>query len=119
IPGLPDPLPEVIDLPAEEYKKFSNVLRLKSGYKVVILPNDGRAVLCSFHGKTVVPIETELPDTNSPLELTLALGIPKPDSLEIAVRMASEIGVSHFCLFQSDRTVVKWDDDKWNKRLKR
>ena len=119
VPGLPDPLPDHFELPDEDWKKFRNVLRLGSGDRVVVLPNDGRAVLCQIEGKGVRPEETSYPDTDAKLNLTLALGIPKPDSLENAVRMATEIGVSHFCLFTAERTVVKWTDDKWAKRLKR
>ncbi len=119
VTGMPDPLEGFFELPTEELKKFRNVLRLGTGDRVVVLPNDGRAVLCHLDGIGVVPEEVHYPETDASVELTLALGIPKPDSLENAVRMATEIGVSHFCLFAGDRTVVKWTDEKWEKRLKR
>lgn len=117
--GLPEELTEPFELPADELKKFRNVLRLGTGDHVVILPNDGRAVVCRIEGNVVVPEMTVRPKTDSTLKLTLALGIPKPDSLENSVRMATELGVSNFCLFTAERTVVKWDSAKWAKRLVR
>lgn len=107
------------ELPPEEVKKFRNVLRLGTGDRVVVLPNDGRAVVCRLEGKSVVPEMSVRPGTDAQLALTLCLGVPKPDSLENSVRMATEIGVAHFCLFPAERTVVKWDAEKWDNRLRR
>lgn len=118
VPGISD-RDETISLPPEELKKFRNVLRLGTGDRVVLLPDDGRALLCRLEGNVVIAEETFYPETDSNLKLTLALGIPKPDSLESSVRMATELGVHRFCLFTADRTVVKWDTAKWEKRLVR
>lgn len=119
VPGIEDPFPASLELPEEELRKFRNVLRLGNGDKVVILPNDGRAVLCELDRRNAKPLLTEHPQTDSPITLTLALGLPKPDALEHAVRQATELGVARFVLFTAERTVAKWDTDKWDKKLRR
>lgn len=119
VPGIPDPAPDTIDLPKEEYEKFHRVLRLGAGAQVAILPNDGRLLRCEFHGHSLTVLETTRPETESKQRITLALGLPKPDALESAIRMGSELGVARFLLFASERTVVRWDAKKRESRLNR
>lgn len=117
--GLPDELPEFLLLPEEEYSKFHKVLRMKSGDEVALLGGDGRLVRAKLEGRGVHPIETLHPDTEPMTRLTLCLAMPKNESLDESVRMASEIGVDSIVVFPSDRTVVKWDDKKREARLRR
>lgn len=108
---------DLIELPEEEVKKFRNVLRLSSGAEVAILPNDGSLIRCRLAGKQAEPIEVVYPGTESSRKVTLALGLPKPESLETAIRMGTEMGIAEFLIFPSARTVVKWTAEKWEKRL--
>ncbi|MBL8069040.1 MAG: 16S rRNA (uracil(1498)-N(3))-methyltransferase [Armatimonadetes bacterium] len=117
IPGL-DPSQPIL-IPELEMKKFRSVLRLGSGDQVLLLPGDGSAIRCRLDGKSAIPLETVHPSTESPLKITLALGLPKPDALEDSVRMASELGVAKFCLFPARRSVVKWEASKFEKKLER
>lgn len=119
IPGVPDPCIDYFELPKEEYDKFHKVLRLSAGNEIAVLPNDGRLVRCRLQGRGADPVETLRPDTESPVDLTLALALPKPEKLEESVRMATELGVRKFVVFPSDRTVVKWDADKTANKLAR
>ncbi|HXH60522.1 MAG TPA: RsmE family RNA methyltransferase [Fimbriimonadaceae bacterium] len=119
VAGVPEELPERILLPEEDDKKFRNVLRLKSGDEVAILPGDGRLVRATLDGHSVRPVETVWPDTEPRRRLTLCLAMPKNDKLDESVRLGSEIGVATFVLFPSDRTVVKWDEKKREHRLRR
>lgn len=119
VPVDPSNLPGSIPLHEEDFKKFKNVLRLGTGDQVAILPGNGAVLRCELAGKTAIPIEVEFPETESKLELTLALGISKPDALEDSIRMASELGVAHFVLFTARRTVAKWEPAKFEKKLVR
>lgn len=117
--GLPDPLVEPFELPKEEFDKFHKVLRLGSGDQVAVLPNDGRLVRCELQGRGVAPLETVFPNTESPTRLTVALGLPRAETLEEAVRMATEMGAAAFLIFTAERSVVKWDRDKRQQKLSR
>jgi 16S rRNA (uracil1498-N3)-methyltransferase len=119
VPGIPDPAPEVIELPKEERRKFHDVLRLGKGDEVVLMPGDGRAIRCVLDGVAAEPISTIWPNTESPRRVTLALGLPKPDSMEAAVRMAAEMGVCRVILFPCERSVVRWNEAKWESRIVR
>lgn len=117
--GVPDPAPEVIELPQAEADKFRKVLRLSSGDEVAVLPGDGRLIRCELQGLSAIPAATERPETESPVHLTVAVGLPKPEKLEEAVRLGAEMGASAFAVFPSQRSVVQWDDKKRASRLAR
>ncbi|MCU0317044.1 MAG: 16S rRNA (uracil(1498)-N(3))-methyltransferase [Fimbriimonadaceae bacterium] len=107
------------EIPREEFRKIHDVLRLRSGAQIAILPGDGRLIRCVLEGRTAVPQEVHFPETEAKRLVTLALGLPKPEKLEESIRLATELGVSHFILFPADRSVVKWDAAKWELKLKR
>lgn len=117
--GLPEPLDEPFELPAEEADKFRKVLRLASGAEVAVLPGDGRLVRCRLDGKAVVPLETLRPATEPTRRVVLALALPKPEKLEESVRMATEIGAAGFIVFPSERSVVRWAPDKLGAKIDR
>lgn len=117
--GIESELPESIELPNDEFKKFHDVLRLRSGAEIAILPGDGRLIRCRMEGRSAVPLEVVAPQTESPVRLTLALAYPKPDKLDESLRMATEMGAAAFVLFPSRRSVVKWDEEKLNSKQRR
>lgn len=114
-----DPDPAIIPLPTEEFKKIHDVLRLRSGDHIALLPGDGRVLRCELAGRQARVLESHTPPTEATLRLTLALALPKPDALEESVRLATEIGAHAFVLFESRRSVVKWDEAKFEKKLAR
>jgi 16S rRNA (uracil1498-N3)-methyltransferase len=117
--GLPDPAPEAFELPKEELDKLRKVLRLGTGDPIAILPGDGRLLVCVLDGHDAAVQQTVYPETESHRQVTLCLALPKPEKLEEAIRMASEMGVQRFVVFPSERSVVRWDEGKRENRLKR
>ena len=110
---------EPTELPREELDKLRKVLRLSSGAEVAILPDNGSLIRCRLQGHNVVPESVEWPNTEPALNLTLAQALPKGDKIDEIVRACTELGVSKFVLFPSDRTVVRWDEKKVASRLQR
>lgn len=108
-----------IDLPQEEVDKLRKVLRLGPGAQVAVLPNDGTLIRCEFQNRQAIPLEVVTPDVEPSLQLTIAQALPKGDRLEAIIRACTEIGVSRFVLFPSDRTVVRWDEKKTAERVRR
>jgi len=108
-----------IDLPKEELDKLRKVLRLSPGAEIAVLPNDGTLIQCRLQPHHADPIAVHLPDTEPRLHVTLAQALPKGDKLDEIVRACTEIGVSRFLLFSSDRTIVKWDERKTLDRVSR
>lgn len=61
-----------------------------------------------------VPLATE-----SPLDLTLAQGVPKGDKMDGIIRMATELGVTRVVPLLTARTVVRLEPTRWSSRLGR
>jgi 16S rRNA (uracil1498-N3)-methyltransferase len=57
--------------------------------------------------------------TESPLDLTLAQGVPKGDKMDGIVRMATELGVTRVVPLLTARTVVRLEPARWTTRLAR
>jgi 16S rRNA (uracil1498-N3)-methyltransferase len=108
-----------IELPKEELDKLRKVLRLSPGAQIAVLPNNGSLIRCELGSHTATPLQVYQPETEPKLLVTLAQALPKGDKLDEIVRACTEIGVSRFVLFPSDRTVVRWDEKKTRDRLHR
>jgi 16S rRNA (uracil1498-N3)-methyltransferase len=107
------------ELPNEEVDKLRKVLRLSSGAELAVLPNDGTIIRCELKGHSAVPKEVYFPNTESSRRLEIAQALPKGDKIDEIIRSCTEIGVAHFILFPSDRTVVRWDEKKTADRVRR
>ena len=103
---------EAFELPPEELDKFRKVLRLGTGDPIAVLPNDGSLIVCRLDGRRAIRLQTVHPESEAKLSLTVAQALPKGDKLDEIVRACTWIGVTKFVLFHSDRTVVRWDDEK-------
>lgn len=119
VTGVPDPAPETVAIPDDEYKKLHGVLRLPRGSAIAILPGDGRVLVGTFEGHEMAVQSTHTPATDATRSVTLALGLAKPEKIEESIRMATEIGVSGIRLFASDRSVTRWDEGKRDAKLVR
>lgn len=51
-------------------------------------------------------------DTELPIEITIASGLPKGDKLELIIQKSTELGAHKFISYKAERSVVKWDDKK-------
>jgi 16S rRNA (uracil1498-N3)-methyltransferase len=112
-PGAP------IELPKPEVDKLRKVLRLAAGAEIAVLPNDGSVLRCRFEGHHAIPLEKEEPPTEAALRLTIAQALPKGDKAEEIVRACTELGVAAFIFFPSERTVVRWTEDKLEHKMTR
>lgn len=57
--------------------------------------------------------------TESPLDLTLAQGVPKGDKMDGIVRMVTELGVTRVVPLLTARTVVRLEPSRWGSRIGR
>ena len=107
------------EIPRAEFDKLHNVLRLRSGARIGVLPNDGTFWECEIDGRYAKPLEKHTPNTEPSLQVTIAQALPKGDKLDDVVRSCTELGVSHFIVFPSDRSIVKWEDKKLSDKMRR
>ncbi|MFQ3588394.1 MAG: RsmE family RNA methyltransferase [Fimbriimonadaceae bacterium] len=117
VPGAD--LSEPFELPRSEWEKFHKVLRLGNGDPIAVLPNDGTLWECRLEGRRAVPVRCTRPEVEPETRVTIAQALPKGDRIETVCRMGTEIGVVRFVLFLADRSVVRWDAEKRQDRIRR
>lgn len=114
-----DPGEAQVELDKEVFERIHHVLRLKTGDRIALLPNDGTLWEAVLDGRSAVLEERHAPQTEPEMAWTLTLSLPKADKLEDIVRACTELGVARFELIETDRTVVKWDAKKREDRCRR
>ena len=114
-----------VTLEADDAHHLRTVLQAKPGDVIAVLDGTGRewpAVLESV-GKTRAEArlgEPFTPDTEPTTKITVAQALPKvTDKMEQVLQRGTEIGVSRFWAFASERSLTHLNGDRHAKRLAR
>jgi len=106
---------------------ISNVLRLKAGDMIAVFDGRGHAYECSIEsaspGRVSVSVIDALPSrTESNVDITFAQAMLKGRKMDTLIRMATELGISRWVPFFSERSVPTPDKkrqaarlDRWNR----
>lgn len=121
---VPQPLQagrEVL-LPEQAGEHLARVLRLEKGHPLVLFNGDGReydAMLGSLARRAVSAQITAIRpvDRESPLPLTLAQGIARGEKMDWILQKATELGVARFVPLVTERTEVRLDEDRAERRM--
>ena len=100
---------------------IQKVMRNKVGDEIEIV-YDGKAFLVaidSFNPLNVHVVNPILNDSELPFNLVLFLPLTKSDKIELVIQKATEIGATKIYLYRANRSVVKLDNDAFNKKLDR
>ncbi len=100
----------------------AKVLRLKTGEVLTLFDGQGRECLASIKSVsknkvTVVMDEVIDCQRESPLGIHLAQGLSKGERMDVVVQKATELGVKSFTPLISERSVVKLDEKRMQKKL--
>lgn len=115
---------DTVSLPSDVVHHIGTVLRQGPGYEMVLLDGTGNEYACVVtslekkRGEAKV-LSTRQSETELPIEVTLAYALPKGDKVELVAQKATELGVHHLLLFESSRSVAKWDSKKVPKKVER
>ncbi len=111
-----------VTLPESAGAHLVRVLRLREGEACVLFNGDGHdydARLLSA-GKRGVEAEVDavrIVDNESPLRLVLLQGIARGEKMDLILQKATELGVAVIAPVFADRTEVKLDHDRLEKRI--
>lgn len=111
-----------IELPENAANHLTRVLRLGIGDSCVLFNGDGHdfpAHLVKV-GKREVRVEVGpgiAVDNESPLRLTLLQGVARGEKMDLILQKATELGVSSLQPLYSQRSEVRLDGDRADKRL--
>ena len=103
---------------------LGRVLRAAVGDVVQAVDDEGALLsvrltaIASRRAEGLIVSRAELA-TESPLDLTLAQGVPKGDKMDGIVRMATELGVTRVIPLLTARTVVRLEPARWPARRAR
>ena len=112
-----------ICISGEDVNHIKNVLRLGVGDSITVSDGSSRDYECviSFVDDDVIADIVDIHDCNAelPVKLRLFQGVPKADKLELIIQKAVERGASEIIPVMMERTVVKLDEKKQDKKLDR
>ncbi|MFS0561766.1 16S rRNA (uracil(1498)-N(3))-methyltransferase [Terribacillus sp. 179-K 1B1 HS] len=110
-----------IMLDGQDAHHINRVMRMKPGDEIICVHPGGYAAKCKItelspdHVTVSVSEKVDV-DTEMPVAVTIAHGLPKGDKLEWIVQKGTELGAAGFVPFQAARSVVKWDEKKKDKK---
>ncbi len=109
-----------LDSAAAHYVR--SVLRLKQDQSVVLFNGQGGEYRCRFSEVSRKTVRVEIEqfddrDVESPLDVSLGMGISRGDRMDWAVQKAVELGVTRLTPLITERCVIKFNDDKKQQRL--
>lgn len=109
-------------LPEQAGEHVVRVLRLERGHPLILFNGDGResdARLATLAKRAVTAEITAVRevDRESPLRLTLAQGIARGEKMDWILQKATELGVARIVPLITERTEVKLDEDRAERRL--
>ena len=112
-----------ITIEGEDVNHIKNVLRLTVGDSITISDGSSRdyeCVIASISDVVTADI-VDIHDCNAelPVKLRLFQGVPKADKFELIIQKAVELGAAEIIPVMMERTVVKLDDKKQDKKLER
>ena len=111
-----------LPLPAQASEHAGRVLRLVAGDLLTLFNGDGcdYAATILAVGKREVTVridERRTLSNESPLRLTLAQGVARGDKMDLIVQKATELGVARIVPLLTERSEVKLDAQRSEKRL--
>lgn len=115
-PGL------VVQLPEHSGGHLVRVLRLREGDECVLFNGDGHDYTARIRAIGKRSIEAEVVTSTrlhneSPLAITLLQGIARGEKMDLILQKATELGVNAIVPVQSERSEVKLDGARAEKRL--
>jgi 16S rRNA (uracil1498-N3)-methyltransferase len=111
-----------VALPEKAATHLSRVLRMAVGDACVLFNGDGHdyPAQITVIGKREVRVQVGIPssvDSESPLHLVLLQGIARGEKMDLILQKATELGVAAIAPLWSQRSEVKLDGDRAEKRL--
>jgi 16S rRNA (uracil1498-N3)-methyltransferase len=111
-----------LPLPTQASEHAARVLRLAAGDPLTLFNGDGNdypaSIVTVGKREVTVRIESRQPLHNeSPLSLTLAQGVARGEKMDLIVQKATELGVVRIVPLLTERSEVKLDSSRAEKRL--
>ncbi len=115
---------KTINIHGEDAHHIARVMRNKPGQEIICVHPKGKAAICQIEtiGKSEVIVQIInwlKEDPELPVHVTIVQGLPKGNKLELIFQKGTELGAAQFWLWESARSVIKWDSKKSTQKMKR
>lgn len=111
-----------LSITGENARHISKVMRMEIGDQIIIV-HVNTAFICEIVsiGQDVVVRQTGniVPSPEMPIKVDIACGLPKGDKLELITQKGTELGMHALIPFSAERSIVKWDEKKGEKKTER
>ena len=113
-----------VHISGSDVNHIHNVLRMRPGEKILVSTGGEKEYHCVLEEETAQEVTARIvmitdADRELPCRITLFQGLPKGDKMELIVQKAVELGVSEVVPVEMQRSVVKLDVKKAEKRTER
>ncbi len=100
----------------------TRVMRLSVGDKLFLFDGNGDDFECELvsvqkNATLARVLNAREVNNESPLNITLLLGMSAGDRMDIGIQKAIELGVNHIIPIKTERSIVKLDEEKAKKRV--
>ena len=113
---------ECISLSPQESAHALRVLRLKTADEIQLIDSLGRlwsARITNTDAIAEAVADFELKSTEAPVEVTLYMGLPKGEKLELIAQKLTEIGAARIVPVRMERSVARIEKSEAEKKLSR
>lgn len=121
---VPTPLSagSTLDLPEGPARHLAQVLKMRPGERLTVFDGSGGEYAAEIveAGRRDVRVRLDAfnpVDRESPLEVTLAQCVSKGDRMDYTIQKAVELGVTRIVPLLSERSVVRLDAERWDRKL--
>lgn len=114
-----------VSITGEDVHHMKRVMRMQISDHIIICNRDtgeaGEYQIQQISDDEVLAnrIEKIEEQTELPIRVSIAQALPKGDKLDLILQKGTELGASEFLIFESKRSIVKWDQKKAVKKKER
>lgn len=115
---------DVFQIIGDDYHHIIRVMRMVIGDKIICVTPEQKSAICQITKITAESVHASVVqwnhvNTELPIQITIASGLPKADKLEFVIQKGTELGAYEFIPFLAARSITKWDEKKAQKRVAR
>jgi len=103
-----------VEISNGDFHHIKNVMRKSIGDEVIVNTYEGQVFLCKIvnfeKSNVLLKIISDLESENNYIHLDLGLSLTKKDNFELALKKATELGVSGIIPIETERSIVKIKD---------
>ena len=115
----PERIAEVVRLSPEQSRHVEAVLRLRPGAALEVFDGRGASWEARIESPSVLRLGTRSEGHRGATDVWLAQGLAKGEKLDLAVQKATELGATRILPLVVDRSIVRLDAERGERRVER